>query len=324
MPQISLAISFKRNLFLVVIYSFFLGYLTHRLTRPSPRVHYERDTTISTDNPLYEPKVFNNSTPRTRALVIYAYGETHPSAPENLAFFIRTAVHASHDADYYFILQQIRDKVFDTNALPPLPSNAHYIQHEDKCFDLGTVGWLLSTGRVDKNKYKYFIFLNSSVRGPFIVAYYHDPVWYTIFTRRLNDYIRLVGCTFSCEVFPHIQSYLWAMNLETFDFLLNNTMVFTCHRSMQRTVRKGEIGASRALLRAGYGIESLMTKYRGLDLRVNFLEECPYKYNPATDNVVDGVTLDPYEVVFVKVKAGNSLYQSNLDRTIVYKKWLDG
>lgn len=41
-----------------------------------------------------------------------------------------------------------------------------------RCFDWGTVGWLLRTKRVDPQRYKYFVFLNSSVRGPFLPAYW--------------------------------------------------------------------------------------------------------------------------------------------------------
>ena len=275
------------------------------------------------NNVFNQVKFLNHTLPSNRTLIIYVFGKTHESAEENLAFFIRTAVRDFHNADYYFILQQINVTHFDLSKLPPLPSNGHYIQHENKCFDLGTVGWLLSTGRVDKNKYKYFIFLNSSVRGPFIVAYYQDPVWYTIFIRRLNDYIRLVGCTFSCQIEAHIQSYLWAMSLDTLNFLLNKSKVFTCHKSMRKAIDNGEIGASRALLRAGYGIDSLMTKYQGLDLRTNSSAKCLSKRNPTKNNAVDSLSLDPYEVVFVKVKVNVHKFSNNLKRAVVYEKWLN-
>ena len=41
-----------------------------------------------------------------------------------------------------------------------------------RCFDWGTVGWLLRTKQVDTQRYKSFVFLNSSVRGPFLPAYW--------------------------------------------------------------------------------------------------------------------------------------------------------
>jgi hypothetical protein len=55
--------------------------------------------------------------------------------------------------------------------LPTLPPNARYIFHSNECFDWGTFGWALSTQAVELSKYKYFIFMNSSIRGPFLPAY---------------------------------------------------------------------------------------------------------------------------------------------------------
>ena len=314
---------FTHTLSIVIVYSCFLGYIINRLTRaPRTSINHQENSSTSMLDVFDRSESFNEGVLPTRTLVVYVYGETHASATDNLVFFIRTAVRSSHDADYYFILQQIRNKVFDEKTLPPLPPNAHYLQHEDKCFDLGTIGWFLSSGRVDTTKYKYFIFLNSSVRGPFTVAYYYDPVWYSIFTRRLNNYIRLVGCTFNCDPSPHIQSYLWAMNPATYHFLTNTSKVFTCHKTFRGTINEGEVAASGTLLHAGYGIESMMTKYRGLDLRAAFMKNCPYGANPTPNRAVDGVTLDPYEVIFVKVKAGHHDYQNNLQRVSVYEKWI--
>ncbi len=44
-----------------------------------------------------------------------------------------------------------------------------------RCYDWGALGWLLASGRVDTSKYKFFMFLNSSIRGPFLPASW--PVW---------------------------------------------------------------------------------------------------------------------------------------------------
>ena len=55
--------------------------------------------------------------------------------------------------------------------LPVLPSNARYARHANRCYDWGTFGWALQTQHVNTDNYKYFIFLNSSVRGPFLPRY---------------------------------------------------------------------------------------------------------------------------------------------------------
>ena len=55
--------------------------------------------------------------------------------------------------------------------LPDLPDNARYLHHPNQCYDWGTFGWVLKTEDIDTAKYKHFIFLNSSVRGPFLPPY---------------------------------------------------------------------------------------------------------------------------------------------------------
>jgi hypothetical protein len=55
--------------------------------------------------------------------------------------------------------------------LPPLPSNGRYIYHANECFDWGTFGWGIKSQKVDVDQYKYFIFMNSSVRGPYLPTY---------------------------------------------------------------------------------------------------------------------------------------------------------
>lgn len=55
--------------------------------------------------------------------------------------------------------------------LPELPDNAEYVKHANECYDWGTFGWAIREGIIDPGAYKYFIFLNSSVRGPFLPPY---------------------------------------------------------------------------------------------------------------------------------------------------------
>jgi hypothetical protein len=154
----------------------FLGYFFIPRTSQLTSFDYKSSVSSLDDTSMNISQLPNDLTATSHTLIVYVFGKTHASAEQNLAFFIRTAVRQSHQADYYFILQQINNTVFDGTKLPILPSNAHYIQHENKCFDIGTIGWFLSSGIIDKSRYKYFIFLNSSVRGLFIVSYYDSSI----------------------------------------------------------------------------------------------------------------------------------------------------
>ena len=56
--------------------------------------------------------------------------------------------------------------------LPSLPAHARYLFHNNSCFDWGTYGWALDTDAVDTSPYEFIMFVNSSVRGPFL-----PPSW---------------------------------------------------------------------------------------------------------------------------------------------------
>jgi translation initiation factor eIF-2B subunit epsilon len=52
-----------------------------------------------------------------------------------------------------------------------LPSNARLLYHDNECFDWGTLGWIMQAGIVDIQDYKYFVMVNSNVRGPYAQPY---------------------------------------------------------------------------------------------------------------------------------------------------------
>ena len=64
------------------------------------------------------------------------------------------------------------DKLFGSSPLPQLPQNAQYVFHENRCFDWGTFGWAIAERKLDTSRYAYIIFMNSSVRGPFLPAFW--------------------------------------------------------------------------------------------------------------------------------------------------------
>ena len=109
--------------FLIVCFIFVAFYFTPR-TLLLPHFNRKNNTIIRTLglNLSNESEDGNYSTTTTsRTLVVYVFAKTHVSSEQNLAFFIRTAVRQSHDADYYFILQKTDNKMFDETKLPNSP-----------------------------------------------------------------------------------------------------------------------------------------------------------------------------------------------------------
>jgi hypothetical protein len=74
----------------------------------------------------------------------------------------------------------------------------------------------------DKKKYKYFFFINSSTRGPFLPNYWTEPSW-KIFTNKflLNPKLAATGPYLSTEFHPHIQSFFVALDVRGLNILEN-------------------------------------------------------------------------------------------------------
>ena len=286
------------------------------------------------------------------ALLIYVYAESHPYALGNLKYFIETAVRGTDPVDYYFILQQSNHRNLDESKLPKLPKNAHYIHHENNCFDYGSIGWFISQftignphvnriwssneGKIDLRKYKYFIFMNASTRGPYFPPYYYTLVslyesrlgrkyyWHSIFTERISKTVKLVGPTISCQFSPHIQNYVVATDFTGLSLVLKpdgEHGVFECHQTFTDAINYGEIGFTTRILAAGYMVDCLMTKYQRLNFSASQNRICNFKSNPHLNNNIDGISFDPYEIVFVKFN-----YKRNdgivPHRAQIYEKWV--
>jgi len=64
------------------------------------------------------------------------------------------------------------NELFSSIRMPDLPANAQYLLHENCCFDWGAAGWAVAEGKVAPTRYSHIILVNSSVRGPFLPAYW--------------------------------------------------------------------------------------------------------------------------------------------------------
>ncbi|CAF1335153.1 unnamed protein product [Adineta steineri] len=299
---------------------------------------------------------------------MYVYANVYQHAYGNLKYFIENAVREHDGVDYIFILQQTENKPIDESKMPPLPkTNAFYFQHENNCFDYGTMGWFLDkytignpwqkqssitnsnmnnnkTDRIfDIRRYKYFIFMNASIRGPFFPPYFlqflsdyenefNAPYyWYYIFTKRINDKVKLVGSTISCIPVPHVQSYLMITDFTGLSVLLKDsttsggrihTGVFGCYSSKSDTTQVSEIGISTIILNSGYLIDCLIPKFQTIDFSKKGNYKCPVYANPYADKSIDGTSLEPYVVIFVKYNDKGSTTEPQ-DRAMLYQHWME-
>lgn len=239
--------------------------------------------------------------------MLYVFSNTDAEYMNNLKFFIREGVVEDKFTDYVIVINSNERLV-----LPELKaSNARFVYHKNECFDFGTFGFALNS--IDIRKYKYFIFMNSSVRGPFLPSYVRGKVrWEDLFISKLNSEVKLVGPTINCQGTrlegtnewrenPHVQSYVMATDAVGMDLMLN-AKVFSCYNKISDTIFHSELGSSKAILDAGYNIAALMTRYQGVDWRDKKNWGCNRNMNPYGDHANDGLTLETMEVMFVKVK----------------------
>ncbi len=168
-------------------------------------------------------------------LVVYSYRNTDPEAVSNLQFFLKTVIKPEDAARYVIVVDHGLDKYghFSSSALPDLPANAEYLSIRG-CYELGHVGKVLSgltSVQVNIKQYQYFVWVDSTVRGPFLPSYVTGmstpPLWHTLLTSRLTSTIKLVGATINCgPVSLQAVSLQLHATTHTWSFLASGSFTF--------------------------------------------------------------------------------------------------
>lgn len=245
-----------------------------------------------------------------KPLVLYAYAESQ-TARENFKFFLEKGIHGG--ADFIFIFNGETDAM----SLVPEHPNIKVIQRENKCFDLGGMGEVLRKDDLWR-RYRRFITMNASIKGPFLPRYDSTACWSDIFLSRVTDTVKLVGTTVNCQPSPHVQSMLWATDDVGMGILLDPALAHSvpqedhwgtvddpvglsfCHETMDAAVHS-EIGSTRLITSKGYGVDVLMTAYE-LSAGAGIAEYCN---NGQFEDILYnkkyyGANIHPYETVFIK------------------------
>ncbi len=163
-----------------------------------------------------------------------------------------------------------------------------------------------------KDSFDYFIFLNSSITGPFLPTYSKEE-WPMIFINMLNVDILLSGITINCDKWiyqgdlpAHVQSMLFCVNSNTLQYLIEknifNPTVFITDKN--QLVCDCEVRMSHEIFNKGGNIACLMKIYQNTDFRSGKIDfRCS---DPWYNNNVHGDTLHPYETIFFKNNRGVS------------------
>jgi hypothetical protein len=241
-------------------------------------------------------------------LVIYCYFEKNNDYKNNLVYFLNYGLEESND--YIFVING------DLSIKIPKYKNIKVLHRDNIGYDFSAYGEALKSINIEQ--YKYFFFINTSVRGPFLPNYVKMS-WTVPFKNLLNNNVKLVGTTINLtenyiidhndflydkqKYYAHVQSQMFATDLECLKFLMLKGIfdLFT-ENNFEKFIILKEIGMSYHILKNNWNISCLLPEYQDIDYRTLNVD-----FNPtSTDGEMNYVnayfnrTLHPYEAIFIK------------------------
>lgn len=234
----------------------------------------------------------------TKLLVLFVFHKYDNRVKQ----FIEKCIFKDKNVDFIIISNNYSKKFY-------YPDYVKFLLRENKGYDFG--GW--SDGLLTNNLYKNydnFIFVNSSVSGPYLDSDYKGK-WTDIYINGLQNNVKLFGSTINTmstdewfvdelkkktflagEIplffggtgkthlpYAHVQSYIFSMNKETLEYLIEcNIFSNTKYTdNWHQTVLLKEILMSRRIIEKKWNIGSLLKCYKGVDF--TFSNKKPSDYN---------------------------------------------
>lgn len=238
----------------------------------------------------------------TRTLCVFAYFEKDDTYRTNLQFFL---THGIHDGmDYVIVINGAM-----TRTMIPDRSNVRILWRRNTGYDFGAYQYALDHTEIEQ--YSHFLFVNSSVRGPFQKG---SLAWEHHFLDLLRGNIRLVGTTIN-TLFDydgkngnhiHVQSMVFCMDRNTLVFLrpeIFSDKHLNTGRMWDVIVNK-EIKMSQMILKRGWNLSCTARKFQGYDYRFLQKNINPPHSDPCYPGAYFGGDLDAYEIIFIKTNRG--------------------
>jgi hypothetical protein len=241
-----------------------------------------------------------------RVLVVYCFHEY----TRNVRFFMRHGLHIDPQVDYAFV-QNVPAWSAGAQKLERMHkqlgrSKVHWIRRCNRNNDFG--GYSEAVRTLDTAKYDFFVFLNSSMRGPFLpTCFPANTHWCKPFVDRLNDQVALVGASINYYhgVDPHVQSMLLCMDQRGLGIYRQHGIFFPNNAvavSKDDLISRHEIRGSRVVMQHGYNLDCMLLAMQGR----NWHE--PQTFEPFAPDQFDfwgnrryyGYNIHPYETVFMK------------------------
>ncbi|WP_395340337.1 hypothetical protein PN836_016645 [Ningiella sp. W23] len=250
-----------------------------------------------------------------KTAVIYHYYEKNLVYKDNFVFFLSLAWRV--ELDFFIIIAG------DTTIKLPQHDNIRYFFTENLQHDFA--GYSLVVDDEGFNIYSHFIFLNCTVRGPFLPPYVNQ-CWTQPFVSLLKDSVHLSGASINIlhedrpfsqlyeaaypneeKPFSHVQSSVLAMTNNCFHLLLSSGFFDKARGiSKEDAIVECEIRMSQLVKQAGWNISCVLPPYQEIDYRLphSDINKTTNTGHPQSVNAYFGNTLHPFEVIFLKTGWG--------------------
>jgi lipopolysaccharide biosynthesis protein len=245
--------------------------------------------------------IFNQSTTieqfkNTKLLVLYVFHDYN----DRVKHFIENCIFYDENVDFIIISN-------DKNNKFEVPDYVKTLFRDNIGYDFG--GW---SDALLKNKlykqYDNFIFVNSSVIGPFLPCNFKGK-WTGIYLNGLRNNVKLFGSTINTNEKPltesHLQSYIFSMDKTTLEYLIDCEIFSMTNyaKTFQNAIWDKEVLMSRKIIENNWNIGSLLQYYDNVDFTfqtkkpeeysIKFLDDVMY---PSFRNSL----WNEYELVFIK------------------------
>lgn len=238
-------------------------------------------------------------------LVLYVYHESE-MARKNLEFFNKFGLYDQR-ATYVLIINSPVCSVKLSDRW------SKQIYRENVGIDFG--GWYdaLTSMKEELPHYKYFVFMNDTVRGPF-----GDRNWIKTFTGMITERTKLSGISintlsrpwfthpFKRKSLPHVQSMFMCTDQVGLSILYPAVINDTMYAGKMDTIIRKEVGTSIAILDAGYNITCILPQYQLNYLDPNIVIADSHR-NP---DIWSSPTthIHPYQTIFFKASCQGQQY----------------
>ena len=207
----------------------------------------------------------------TKLLILYVFHIYNDRVEQ----FIKNCIFDDENVDFIIISNNKNYKIY-------VDKNVKILIRDNIGLDFG--GWsdaLLTDNLYEK--YDNFIFVNSSVIGPFLPSDFTGK-WTDIYINGLqNNNIKLFGSTINAMGDPlntaHVQSYIFSMDKTTLKYLIDCGIFSMTNyvKTMHEAVWEREVLMSRKIIENNWNIGSLMKYYQNVDFTFN--NKKPEEYN---------------------------------------------